>query len=143
MRALATKPVQHASEAPYCVKLSAGGTLHSYRKNCMLKKLDSYGQYSIVYSHRDLFLNSTTVHFVNRMMSSCRGAHTKRLLAKTSPRQNVSIQNVYAHNASLTKRLCNETSPVTKRLCKKTSPRPIFNILDSLFKNSCRLLWLG
>jgi hypothetical protein len=72
-----------------------------------------------------------------------RGAHTKRLLDKMSPRQNVSIQNVYAHNVSLTKRLRNETSPVTKRLLNKTSPRHIFNILDILFKNSFRLLWLG
>jgi hypothetical protein len=51
------------------------------------------------------------------------GAHTKRLLDKTSPLQNVSIQNVYTHKVSLTKRLLNETSPVTKRLHNKTSPR--------------------
>jgi hypothetical protein len=37
---------------------------------------------------------------------------------KTSPRQNVSIQNVF-----VTKRLRNGTSPVTKRLRNKTSPR--------------------
>jgi hypothetical protein len=75
------------------------------------------------------------------------GAHTKRLLDKTSPRQNVSIHNVYTHNVSLTKRLLNETSPVTKRLRNKTSPRHIFIVLDRLFKNSFRiefcLLWLG
>jgi hypothetical protein len=47
---------------------------------------------------------------------------TKRLLDKTSPRQNISKQNVYTHNVSLTKRLLNETSPVTKRLRNKTSP---------------------
>jgi hypothetical protein len=54
------------------------------------------------------------------------GAHTKRLLDKTSPRQNVSIQNVYTHNVSLTKRLLHETSPVTKRLRNKTSTWAIF-----------------
>jgi regulator of replication initiation timing len=67
------------------------------------------------------------------------GAHTKRLLDETSPRQNVSIQNVYTHNVSLTKRLRNETSPVTKRLRNKTSPRHIFNVLHRLFKNGCRI----
>jgi hypothetical protein len=44
---------------------------------------------------------------------------------KTSPRQNVTIQNVYTHNVSLTKRLRNETSPVTKRLGNKTYPGQI------------------
>jgi 23S rRNA maturation mini-RNase III len=77
---------------------------------------------------------------------------TKRLLDKTSPRQNVSIQNVsiqnvYTHSVSLTKHILNETSPVTKRLRNKTSPRHIFNVLDRLYQNSCRiefcLLWLG
>jgi hypothetical protein len=66
------------------------------------------------------------------------GAHTKRLLDKTSPRQNVSIQNVYTHNVSLTKRLLKETSPVTKRLRNKTSPRLIFNY--RLFKIVCRIV---
>jgi hypothetical protein len=47
---------------------------------------------------------------------------TKRLLNKTSPLQNVSIQNVYTHNVYLTKRLLNETSPVTERLRNKMSP---------------------
>jgi hypothetical protein len=74
-------------------------------------------------------------------MTPHKAAHTKRLLNKTSPRQNVSIQNVYTHNVSLTKRLLNETSPVTKRLRNKTSPR------HRLFKIVCRiefcLLWLG
>jgi hypothetical protein len=51
---------------------------------------------------------------------------TKRLLNKTSPQQNVSIQNVSTHNVSLTKRLRNETSPVTKRLRNKTSPGQIW-----------------
>jgi hypothetical protein len=41
---------------------------------------------------------------------------TKRLLDKTSP------YKTSTHNASLTKRLRNETSPVTKRLRNKTSP---------------------
>jgi hypothetical protein len=50
------------------------------------------------------------------------GAHTKRLLDQLSPLQNVSIQNVYTHNVSLTKHLLNETSPVTERLRNKTSP---------------------
>jgi hypothetical protein len=80
-------------------------------------------------------------------MTPHKAAHTKRLLNKTSPRQNVSIQNVYTHNVSLTKRLLNETSPVTKRLRNKTSPRLIFNVLHRLFKIVCRiefcLLWLG
>jgi hypothetical protein len=75
------------------------------------------------------------------------GAHTKRLRDKTSPRQYVSIQNVYTHNVSLTKRLLKETSPVTKRLRNKMSPRLIFNVLHRLFKIVCRiefcLLWLG
>jgi hypothetical protein len=82
------------------------------------------------------------------------GAHTKRLLDKTSPRQNISIQNVYTHNVSLTKRLRNETFPETKRLRNetfpetkrlrnKTSPRHIFNVLDWLFKNGCRIEFLS
>jgi hypothetical protein len=61
-----------------------------------------------------------------------KGAHTKRLLEKTSPRQNVSIQNVYTHNVSLSKRLRHETSPVTKRLPNKTSPGLCVNARDKL-----------
>jgi hypothetical protein len=57
--------------------------------------------------------------------SPLNGAHTKRLRDKTSPRQNVAIQNVYTHNVSLTKRLRNEKSPVTKRLRNQTSPGQI------------------
>jgi hypothetical protein len=51
------------------------------------------------------------------LYSSLWGAHTKHLLDKTSP-----LQNVYTHNVSLTKRLLNETSLVTKCLRNKTSP---------------------
>jgi hypothetical protein len=70
--------------------------------------------------HRNLIIIEQTLRL------SPNGAHTKRLLYKTSPLQNVSIQNVYTHNVSLTKRLLNETSPVTKRLRNTTSPRLFF-----------------
>jgi hypothetical protein len=66
-------------------------------------------------------------------------AHTKRLLDKTSPRQNVSIQNVSTHNVSLTKRLLNDTSPVTKLLRHKTSPVQFYNDPDKLLYNNSQI----
>jgi hypothetical protein len=91
---------------------------------------------------KEIFLSSLSpeIDFLKVMREASAMAHiqnvssTKRLLNKTSPQQNVSIQNVYTHNVSLTKRLRNQTSPVTKRLRNETSPRHIFIVLDRLFK---------
>jgi hypothetical protein len=48
------------------------------------------------------------------------GAHTKRVLEKTSSQHNVTIQNVYTHKVSLTEGLLDKTSPQQKYLLVKT-----------------------
>jgi hypothetical protein len=71
-----------------------------------------------------------------------KGAHTKRLLYKTSPWQNVSIQNVYTHNVSFTKRLLDETSPVKKRFRNKASPGQFCNGPNKLpYCNKSRIVF--
>jgi hypothetical protein len=91
------------------------------------------------FRHRNLFLIQSICQIQSTQSLKANGAVVIRRTYKTSPRQNVSIKNVYTHNVSLTKRLLNEMSPVTKRLHNKTSPRHIFNVLDRLFKNICRI----
>jgi hypothetical protein len=72
-------------------------------------------------------------YLVKCLLSPLSGAHTKRP-HKTSPRQNVSIQNV-----SITKRLRNRTSPVTKCLRNKTSPEQNVSVTKHLRINNIRI----
>jgi hypothetical protein len=72
-------------------------------------------------------VDSDILNAVNRNSETSKFRRTYKM----SPLQkNISIQNVFTHNVSLTKRLLNETSPVTKRLRNKTSPRQLCNGLE-------------